>query len=127
MQDSPSSKSASATLDSATQALIARDSTFGLAINTSSELSSPGLSPASSSKAQASEAHTNTQTDEEEEEAKPPDLAKVMAEILDFPEDLEGPNNPALLVLVEPASFGSNEQLQGMVAASSRLFRPAGK
>ncbi len=50
-----------------------------------------------------------------------------MLDILDFPEDLDGPNNPALLAIIEPASFDSNEQLQGMIAASSRLFRPDGK
>ncbi len=50
-----------------------------------------------------------------------------MLDILDFPEDLDGPNDPALLALVEPASFDSSQQLHGMVAASTRLFRPDGK
>ena len=99
-----------------------------LDINATSRLSSPGFNPASSS-AQAhagTVTQTDAQTGEDDKEAQAPDLGKAMLDILDLPEDLDGPNNPALLALLEPASFDSNEQLQGMVAASSRLFRPAG-
>ena len=101
---------------------------MNLVTNATSSLSSPGFNPASSS-AQAhagTDTQTNKQTGEDDEEAKAPDLGKAMLDILDLPEDLDGPNDPALLALLEPASFDSNEQLQGMVAASSRLFRPAG-
>lgn len=66
---------------------------------------------------------THAQTDEEEE-AKAPDLAKALAEILEFPEDLDGPNDPALLGVV---SHDSSPGLQGMIASSSRLFRPEGR
>ena len=102
---------------------------------------SPGLSSATLSAArkasdtltdtrQASDAQTDSQAgaeEEEEEEAKAPDLAKVMAEILEFPEDLDGPNNPALLGLVEPINFDDTTQLQGMLSASSRLLRGPGR
>lgn len=102
---------------------------------------SPGLSSATLSAArkasdsftdtrQASDAQTGSQAaveEEEEEEAKAPDLAKVMAEILEFPEDLDGPNNPALLGLVEPIDFDDTTQLQGMLSASSRLLRGPGR
>lgn len=114
--------------DSSTQAALARASALSLTSNTTLKLSSPGSSPTSSSEAQASNKNMHEQTGgEEDEKAEAPDLAKAMADILDFPEDLEGPNNPKLLAVMEPASFDSNAQLQGMVAASSRLFRPAGK
>ncbi|DBA79457.1 TPA: hypothetical protein ACH3X2_007729 [Trebouxia sp. C0005] len=107
----------SASSDSATQA---HTSTFNLTTNTTSKLSS-FVSPSSTT------SQTDAQTDEEEEEAKAPDLTKAMLDILDFPEDLDGPNDPALLATIELASFDSNQQLQGMIAASSRLFRPDGK
>ena len=110
----------SASSDSTTQA---RASAFNLTTNITSNLSS-SLSSSSSS---TTTSQTDAQTDKEEEEAEAPDLAKAMLDILDFPEDLDGPNNPALLAIVEPASFDSNQQLQGMIAASSRLFRPDGK
>ena len=71
--------------------------------------------------------HTDTQADEDEEEAPAPDLAKAMADIMDFPEDLDGPDNPNLLGLVKAVDYDNNQALQGMVAASSRLFRPDGK
>jgi len=107
----------SASSESATQA---HTSALSLTTNITSKLSSSLSSSTTTSQ-------TDAQTDEEEEEAKAPDLAKAMLDILDFPEDLDGPNNPALLAIIEPASFDSNEQLQGMIAASSRLFRPDGK
>lgn len=98
----------------------AHTSALNLTTNITSKLSS-SLSPSTPT------SQTDAQTDEEEEEAEAPDLAKAMLDILDFPEDLDGPNDPALLAIVEPASFDSNQQLQGMIAASSRLFRPEGK
>lgn len=104
----------SASSDSTTQA---HASAFNLTTNITS----------SSSSASTTTSQTDSQTDEEDEEAEAPDLAKAMLDILDFPEELDGPNDPALLAIVEPASFDSNQQLQGMVAASSRLFRPDGK
>ncbi len=106
----------SASSDSTTQA---HASAFNLTTNITSKLSSSSASTKTS--------QTDSQTDEEDEEAEAPDLAKAMLDILDFPEELDGPNDPALLAIVEPASFDSNQQLQGMVAASSRLFRPDGK
>lgn len=84
------------------------------------------LNPAanlSTSSVNASDARAHAQTDEEEE-AKAPDLAKALAEILEFPADLDGPNDPALLGAV---SHNSSPSLQGMVAPSSRLFRPEGR
>jgi len=107
----------SASSDSATQT---HTSAFNLTTNLTSKLSS-SLSPFTTT------SQTDAQTDEEEEEAEAPDLAKAMLDILDFPENLDGPNDPALLAIVEPASFDSNQQLHGMIAASSRLFRPDGK
>lgn len=98
----------------------AHTSALNLTTNITSKISS-SLSPSTPT------SQTDAQTDEEEEEAEAPDLAKAMLDILDFPEDLDGPNDPALLAIVEPASFDSNQQLQGMIAASSRLFRPEGK
>ena len=47
-----------------------------------------------------------------------------MADILELPEDLDGPSDPTLLGLV---SHDSSPQLSGMVAPSSRLFRPDGR
>ena len=91
------------------------------------------MTTAPSLKAQASDRRTNktglqpSSERGEEDEGKSPDLAKAMAEILHFPEDLDGPNNPALLGSVEPVSYEGNGQLQGLVASSSRLFRPPGK
>ena len=70
----------------------------------------------------ASAARTQAQTDEEEE-AQAPDLAKAMANILEFPEDLDGPGDPTLLGLVSHDS----PKLHGMIAPTSRLFRPAGR
>ena len=107
----------SASSDSTTQA---HASALNLNTNITSKLSS-------SSSPSTTTSQTDAQTDEEEEEAEAPDLAKAMLDILDFPEELDGPNDPALLAIVEPASFDSNQQLQGMIAASSRLFRPEGK
>ena len=70
------------------------------------------------------------ETDEEEglspqeKEARALHLNKNISAILEFPEDLDGPNNPALLGFVEPIAFDETTQLQGMLAASSRLLRP---
>lgn len=77
----------------------------------------------------ASDAVTSEDEEDEreDEEAQPPDLAKVMAEILEFPEDLDGPNDPALLGSVHNAEISRATQLQGMLAASSRLLRPPGR
>ena len=94
--------------------------------NATSRLSSPGSSSALKQTHAGTDTQTDVQTGEDDKEAKAPDLGKAMLDILDLPEDLDGPNNPALLALYEPANFDSNEQLQGMVAASSRLFRPDG-
>lgn len=110
----------SASSDSTTQA---HTSVFNLTTDTTSKLSSS----LSSSTTRTTIPQTDAQTDKEEEEAEAPDLAKAMLDILDFPEDLDGPNDPTLLAILEPARFGSNQQLQGMIAASSRLFRPDGK
>ena len=60
----------------------------------------------------------------QEEEAPAPDLAKAMADILEFPEDLDGPSDPTLLGLV---THDSSPQLHGMIAPSSRLFRLDGR
>ena len=47
-----------------------------------------------------------------------------MADILDLPEELDGPSDPTLLGLV---SHDSSPQLHGMIAPTSRLFRPDGR
>ena len=121
LQDvSSKSISTGSPLSSASSYSTTHTSALDLTTNITSEVSS-SLSPSTPT------SQTDAQADEEEEEAEAPDLAKAMLDILDFPEDLDGPNDPALLAIVEPASFDSNQQLQGMIAASSRLFRPEGK
>lgn len=102
--------------DSAAQYSAARGEALKLAANIST------TSPANASDTQTYP-QTHAQTDEEEE-AKAPDLAKALAEILEFPEDLDGPNDPALLGVV---SHDNSSGLQGMIAPSSRLFRPEGR
>ena len=108
-------------LDSAAQYLAARKSALKLAANTSTTSSSK--SQPSRPSTNTSDAQTQAQTDKAAA-AEAPDLAKAMADILDFPEDLDGPNDPTLLGLV---SHDSSPQLHGMIAPTSRLFRPDGR
>lgn len=126
-----SSSPSSSTQDSAAHYSVVRQAALKQATenskNNSQQPKTPAA-PAARASDTPSDRHTDAQADGDGEgEAKAPDLAKAMADILDLPEDLDGPDNPNLLGLVNKVDYNSNQALQGMVAASSRLFRPDGK
>ena len=131
-QLSISSSPSGTTEDSAAHYSAARQAALKI-VNQKQNSTSKGETPISSvlaSRLSGTDALTNTSTGaqtDEEAEAEPPDLAKAMLDILDFPEDLDGPDNPALLGLVDTVSYNSSDELQGLIAPSSRLFRPGGK
>lgn len=53
--------------------------------------------------------------------------AAALTHILEFPEDLDGPDKESLMSVIDPAEFKAKKDFNGLVAPTSRMFRAPGR
>lgn len=83
--------------------------------------------PASRKWAGAAADITKFVTQPGDESANAPDPAAVLASILEFPEDLDGPDKSSLMSVIDPAQYQGKNGFGGLIAADSRMFRAPGE
>ena len=54
-------------------------------------------------------------------------MAAELNSMLEFPEDLDGPDKSSLMSVIDPAQFQAKKDFSGLIAANSRLFRAPGR
>lgn len=62
-----------------------------------------------------------------EESANASVMAAALNSILEFPEDLDGPDQMSLMSVIDPAEFQAKKDFNGLVAPNSRMFRAPGR